>query len=119
MLFIPSVAVNDLWHELILENEDYSSFCNEAFGSLLLPPSKKDKSFNIQMAKFLMWEKSCQEEGLYPLSTYKLPLIYKIDKLLKIKNGLYYSVEKERTKYQKYYAILEAERRDSCGSCGS
>ena len=118
IIILPSIVLDDLWHEFILYSKEYNSFCNEAFGRFLHHSPNDTKSFDVDMARFLAWEESCKLEGLNPSTTSELPLIFKIDELLKIKNGLYYSVSKERYWYKRKYERLEKERASNCASCG-
>jgi len=118
IVIMPSVVVDDLWHEFILYSKEYNSFCRQAFGRFLHHSPNDTKTFDVDMARFLAWEKSCKLEGLNPFTTSELPSIFKIDEQFNIKNGLYYSVSKERYWYRRYYEKLEEERANSCGSCG-
>ena len=118
VLIMPSIVIDDLWHEFLLYSREYRSCCDNAFGDFFHHSPNDTKLFNVEMARFLAWEKSCELEGLSPFETFKLPLIFEIDKLLKIKDGLHYDITKERYWYNKYFEKLEEERRSSCGSCG-
>ena len=104
ILIMPSIVLDDLWHEFILYTKEYNSFCNKAFGSFLHHSPNDTMSFDIELARFLIWEKSCKLEGLDPssTSTSTLPCMFKIDEVLKIKDGLYYAAIKEKYWYQKY-----------------
>ena len=118
VLIMPSIVIDDLWHEFLLYSKEYRSFCDNTFGHFFHHSPNDTKLFNVDMARFLAWEKSCKLEGLSPFETSELPLIFEIDKLLKIEDGLHYDVTKERYWYNKYFEKLEEERKSNCASCG-
>ena len=118
IVIMPSIVIDNLWHEFLLYSKEYHSFCDNAFGYFFHHSPNDTKLFDVDVARFLAWEKSCELEELSPSKTSKLPLIFEIDKLLKIKNGLQYEVTKEKYWYNKYLQKLENERQSSCGSCG-
>ena len=118
VVIMPSIILDDLWHEFMLYTKEYEYFCDNAFGKFFHHSPNDTKLFDVDMARFLAWEKSCELEELSPSQTSQLPLIFEIDKLLNIKDGLHYDVTKEKYWYNKYFQKLEEERRNSCGSCG-
>ncbi len=91
---MPSQIVDVAWHEFILFTKDYATFCNKAFGYFLHhTPSEAMKSpteaqFGIQR----IWQFSCKQAYINPTEPTRLPLLFAIDKHLKIENGFYYTL---------------------------
>ena len=96
MVSMPSRVVDDLWHEFLLFSKSYESFCNKAFGKLLhhVPeeamPSKNSNNKGMKRA----WNLICVKEDIHPKYPNKMPLLFAIDSILEIENGLKYSLNK-------------------------
>jgi hypothetical protein len=90
-LAMPSVAVDDLWHELVLHTRDYDAFCHAAFGHPLhpgprltaVPGGVADRSAallaTLQLAR--------QDENCAPTD---LPLLFRVDQKLGVRGGRRY-----------------------------
>lgn len=82
-LSMPSVVVDDLWHELVLHTHDYTDFCAVAFGRLLLqapgPPAAGQLATTFRLAQ--------QDEGCQPEI---LPLLFRIDRDLAVEGARRY-----------------------------
>ena len=96
MVSMPSRVVDDLWHEFLLFSSVYASFCKKAFGRFLhhIPdeamPSKKSNNEGMKRA----WQLICQKERINPKFPEKMPLLFAIDSMLNIDNGIKYSLTK-------------------------
>ena len=90
---MPSEVVDQLWHEFILYTRHYEEFCNEAFGRFLhhtpaVVLSKKRRNNNEGLRR--VWAHSCRAEGIDPLKATTLPLLFALDRDLKIPGGYVY-----------------------------
>ena len=96
MVSMPSRVVDDLWHEFLLFSSAYESFCKKAFGRLLhhIPdeamPSKNSNSDGMKRA----WQLICLKEEINPKFPDRMPLLFAIDSMLDIENGIKYSLNK-------------------------
>jgi hypothetical protein len=85
-LSMPSVVVDDLWHELVLHTHDYAEFCEAAFGrflhhvpeSAMTPAAAAANRFADLAATFRLAQ---QDEGCRPDA---LPLLFRIDRELAV-----------------------------------
>lgn len=85
-LSMPSVVVDDLWHELVLHTRDYAQFCEAAFGRFLhhMPESAMDPAAaaanrSSQLAATLRLAQ--QDEGCRADA---LPLLFRVDQELDV-----------------------------------
>ena len=86
---MPSVVVDDLWHELIVHTRAYERYCREAFGRFLhhAPEeamSAQDAAANGTWRLRRTHELACEVEGG------PLPLLFRIDALLHVHRGRAY-----------------------------
>ncbi|WP_444928805.1 glycine-rich domain-containing protein [Microbulbifer sp. SSSA002] len=94
MVAMPSQVVDAAWHEFILSTRLYDDFCQKSFGRFLhhtpneVMPSKNSPSEGIKRA----WRIACAHSKIDPSRPDSLPLIFSIDKKLKIKDGFHYSL---------------------------
>ena len=92
---MPSQVVDDLWHEFILTTKDYEAFCKKAFGRffhhtpavVLKSASKSNEGLRR------CWLNVCREELINPRNPTRLPLLFALDKKLKIVNGFHYEAD--------------------------
>ncbi|WP_157314950.1 hypothetical protein [Chitinibacter sp. GC72] len=87
-LAMPSLIVDEYWHEFILHTAVYEEFCKKALGRFLhhTPATGAQGHADLQRT----WVRACRDEGLNPaLAT--LPLIFAIDAALAIPGGQHYS----------------------------
>jgi hypothetical protein len=91
-LSMPSVVVDDLWHELVLHTREYEAFCQAAFGRFLhhvpesamaSPEAAADRSTQL-LATF---ELARQDEGCGPG---ELPVLFRVDQRLPVDGGRRY-----------------------------
>ena len=79
-LSMPSVVVDDMWHELLLHTRDYAAFCNAAFGRFLhhepesaMTPDHAAANRSHRLLKTLRF--AYQDENCRP----ELPLLFRVD----------------------------------------
>lgn len=90
---MPSEVADQLWHEFILYTRHYEAFCKEAFGKFLhhtpaIVLSEKRKTDNEGLRR--VWAHACRAEGIDPLQAKSLPLLFALDRDLKIPGGFIY-----------------------------
>lgn len=90
---MPSQVADDLWHEFILYTRAYQAFTKRAFGRFLhhtpaavLRPDQKADNAGLRR----VWWQACRLEGVDPKSPARLPLLFALDRDLKIPNGFHY-----------------------------
>jgi hypothetical protein len=91
-LSMPSVVVDDLWHELVLHTRDYAAFCDSAFGrflhhvpeSAMSPAAAAANRFTGLEATFRLAQ---LDEGCDPN---RLPLLFRVDHELAVDGGRHY-----------------------------
>lgn len=90
---MPSVVVDDVWHEFILHTRDYEAFCKEYLGFFLHHvPNDDDHKIDEATAKeqiVSLWILACQEEGFDPASPLARPALFYADVLFKVRNESY------------------------------
>ena len=97
---MPSLVVDDLWHEFILHTFDYTRFCQQAFGRYFhhTPAGAMGKSGVQDSGLRLTWRHVCLHENINPRKPTRLPLLFAIDEKLKIAGGYHYSLERKGKK---------------------
>jgi hypothetical protein len=91
-LAMPSVVVDDLWHELVLDTREYATFCQAAFGRFLHhvpdPVSGSPAELASRSRQLLATlEFARQDEGC---EGPQLPLLFSIDQQLAVAGGRRY-----------------------------
>jgi hypothetical protein len=91
-LSMPSVIVDDLWHELVLHTRDYAEFCDVALGRFLhhMPESAMSAADAAAMGKSTLQNTlklAQQDEGIAATA---LPLLFTVDRDLGIEGGRRY-----------------------------
>ncbi len=91
-VFMPSLAVDDLWHEFFLYAKDYDAFCQQAFGHFLhhTPSVVLSQNQNSNEGLRRCWWFACKEENINPRAPIRWPLLFALDKKFNIRNGFYY-----------------------------
>ncbi len=117
MVTMPTRVTDDLWHEFILFSSLYESFCKKAFGRFLhhIPDEAMAKKDNSNDGLKRAWLLICQKEKINPKFPDRLPLLFAIDAILKIENGVKYSLSKLSV------SIISNTQGSSCGTgagCG-
>lgn len=92
---MPSKAVDDLWHEFILQTQAYATFCDAAFGKFFhhVPAAATPKGTDISSAMQLTWRYACLEENINPANPTRMPLLFAIDEKLGIEGGHHYNLK--------------------------
>ena len=91
LLGMPSMAVDLLWHEFILDTAEYSRFCRKAYGGLLhhRPASQMagldEAAINRAMA--LTYAMACRDEGMPVRAPVRLPALFSADADLDLSDG--------------------------------
>jgi hypothetical protein len=91
-LWMPSVVVDDLWHELVLHTRDYAAFCDAAFGRFLhhVPDSAMTTAAAARRrdtALLATLRLAQQDERCDPS---RLPLLFRVDQELAVPGGRRY-----------------------------
>jgi|tagenome__1003787_1003787.scaffolds.fasta_scaffold20947619_1 hypothetical protein len=91
-LSMPSVVVDSLWHEMVLNTRDYAEFCDAAFGHFLhhvpesaMIPAAAAANRTTRLADtfhLAQEDESCRPEVL--------PLLFRVDRELEVKDGRHY-----------------------------
>jgi len=91
---MPSQVVDVAWHEFILFTKEYENFCQKAFGKFHhhIPAEAMKSEENAQYAIRVAWKYACKKEYIYMNDPKKLPLLFAIDKSLKIDDGFFYTL---------------------------
>ncbi|MGZ4957061.1 MAG: glycine-rich domain-containing protein [Methylobacter sp.] len=95
MVSMPSLVVDDAWHEFILSTRIYKKFCSKAMGRFLhhtpaeAMPAPTLAKAGIKRA----WRLACVLEQINPKKPVRLPLIFAMDALLNINNGFIYQLD--------------------------
>jgi hypothetical protein len=88
-LSMPSVAVSDLWHELVLHTGEYAAFCKSAFGRFLPhdPVSAITSTGARSTLLLATLDLARRDEGCDPD---QLPLLFRVDREIGIAGGRTY-----------------------------
>lgn len=110
---MPSEVVDQLWHEFILYTRHYEAFCKGAFGKFLhhtpaIVLSKKHRRNNEGLRR--VWAHACRAEGIDPMKAATLPLLFALDRDLKIPGGFIYHPQCE--------ALREKQKQSGDGGGG-
>jgi hypothetical protein len=94
-LSMPSVVVDDLWHELVLHTREYAAFCDAALGRFLhhTPESAMDAAAaaaNHSTGLVATLRLARQDEGCGPQ---ELPLLFRVDQELGVVGGRRYLID--------------------------
>ena len=94
MVAMPSEIVDVFWHEFLLFTREYQQFCQKGIGRFLhhTPTEAMKTPTSAQEGIKRAWRLACAKESIYPKSPIKLPLLFAIDKKLKIKGGFSYQL---------------------------
>lgn len=89
---MPSQAVDEVWHDFILNTKAYAKFCRRAFGRFMHHTPAVVMSSNRKSNEGLRrcWWFSCIEENIDPRKPLRLPLLFAIDSKLNISDGFKY-----------------------------
>lgn len=90
---MPSKVVDAAWHAFLLDSLRYHDYCQHVFGRYLHHHPDKvsnNDNRNKQKAMSLVWQLSCRLEDINPYQPKRLPLLFAIDDLLRIRGGYRY-----------------------------
>ncbi|WP_419768311.1 hypothetical protein [Arcobacter sp.] len=95
MTAMPSKVIGVAWHSFSLLTNEYGDFCNKAFPDYLYySPAECMKSYSFaQESLQKTWTFACLRENIKPNTPHKIPLLFQLDKDLKISDGFFYSLE--------------------------
>lgn len=112
MLFMPSKAVDALWHAFILDTRAYHAFCRHAFGRYFhhVPSGRMAADIQREPAVWRTWALACREENIPPAPPTRLPLLFAIDEKLRIPDGSHYSLAQ--------FAMRRSTGGGGCGGSG-
>ncbi len=108
---MPSKVVDIAWHHFILHTIDYHAFCKGAFGHFYnhMPSSPVEQAEDVQMELRRTWSIACKLENVDPGHPTRIPLLYRLDAMLKIEDGHYYELVEGRVRYGK---VREEDREE-------
>lgn len=90
---MPSVVVDEVWHEFILHTRDYEAFCEKYLGFFLHHvPNDDENPVDEKIGKeqiLSLWILACQESGFDPSSSEAKPPLFYTDVLFKERNSSY------------------------------
>ena len=94
MVAMPSEIVDVFWHEFLLFTREYQDFCKKGIGRFLhhTPTEAMKTPTSAQEGIKRAWRLACAKENINPKHPSKLPLLFTIDKSLKIKGGFSYQL---------------------------
>lgn len=94
---MPSIVVDKLWHEFILSSQEYTRFCNHAYGSYLhhqqhSEPKYKDLRDKNISPGLLNTYKASTDMNIGMIAVGTLPLIFALDQIVDSANGFHYDL---------------------------
>ena len=94
MVAMPSEIVDVAWHEFLLFTREYQMFCKKGIGKFLhhTPTEAMKSKTSAKEGIKRAWRLACAKEKINPKYPKVLPLIFRIDSLLKIKGGFTYQL---------------------------
>ena len=97
MVAMPSQVVDIAWHEFLLFTREYEVFCKAVFGRFLhhVPTENMPSTTTPQAGIETAWKLACARENMALEFPHKLPLIFEIDRNLKISDGFHYTLNCE------------------------
>lgn len=124
-----SEVADELWHEFILHTRAYCEFCEKIFGKYIHHnPTENNVEYdwrNKEIPNEFMNLYKFSLNSPFNIQS-KVPLIFTIDELLKIKGGYQFNMTNIQEQYnniekQKAKEIEEKKKKDSssCSSCNS
>ena len=101
MVAMPSEIVDVVWHEFLLFTREYETFCKKGLGRFLhhTPTEAMKHKSSASVGLKRAWRLACVKEDINYKAPHKLPLLFEIDKKLKIKGGFTYSLNCKSNPY--------------------
>ena len=96
MVSMPTRVADDLWHEFLLFSANWEQFSKKAFGRLLhhIPKEAMVEKYSNSDGMKRAWQLICIKENIHPKHPDRMPLLFAIDSILEIENGITYSLNK-------------------------
>jgi hypothetical protein len=90
---MPSQVVDVAWHQFILFTKNYEAFCKKGVGRFVhhTPTEAMKSKTTAQSGIKRAWRLACNLESINPKLPSRLPMLFAIDKKLKIEDGFFYS----------------------------
>lgn len=117
-----SEIADQLWHEFILNTQDYSDFCEKTFGKYIHhKPNNKDVTYDWtdKEISLNMMHLYRHTRDNYYNSVKNTPLIFTIDEALHIPNGYKFDIKKIEEQNKKITDDEEEKNKNSSISCSS
>jgi len=89
---MPSRIVDGAWHTFMLFPRDYAAFCERAFGRFPHAPDDTGADDDAKTALDHTWRVACARERIDARQASRLPLLFAIDRRLKVPDGRYYAL---------------------------
>ena len=133
MTAMPSRVTDDAWHLFILFTRDYEEFCRRAFGHYLhhtpaeamrkpagISVSGDAPSLALRAGLKTTWRLACRAEGMDPLVSQTLPLLFAVDMMLGVEGATRYDAQ-QMALFARVGSTTAATGHTSCGgaSCSS
>ena len=117
---MPSMVVDDLWHEFILFTREYRAFCDYAFGRFLhhTPAVKMGAVVSDNEGLRRVWWFCCLEENINPRKATRLPLLFALDRKLGMADGFVYDLHCRRRLASAEAAAGAGVAAGGCGGVG-
>jgi hypothetical protein len=92
LLAIPSLAVDILWHDFILDTKSYDQFCRKAYGRKMqhrpeisaCEAATADFNGHAMARTFAL---ACKDEGIRPTQPTELPILFRVDREMHLPDG--------------------------------
>ncbi|HET9483392.1 MAG TPA: hypothetical protein VFO79_05505 [Xanthomonadales bacterium] len=91
---MPSRAVDEAWHEFIVDTPRYVEFCTRAFGRYVHHrPAEPMRDADESKAQLrVCWRLACENAGIDPRAPQRLPKLFAIDRELDFPRGFRYRI---------------------------
>lgn len=122
---MPSRIVDELWHNFMLDSQNYAAFCKNAFGGMFHHKPGEDtggnkklslvKSFPTELFNTYKYVKELKHYGMLSVIS-GVPVLFALDSALQVENGFYYDTQ---TMQNIELMMLQKTQEASSGSTGS
>ncbi len=111
LVWMPSRAVDALWHALILDTDLYARFCRQAFGRMLHHrPAASTPHADPLAPQMRCWQRACRLQGLDPRRALVVPALFAVDDRI----GLPGAVVHDAQQWSQQFSVwIEQARRSS------
>jgi hypothetical protein len=117
---MPSKVVDVAWHEFILFTKAYQKFSQKSFGRFFhhTPTESIKDNDTVDNTLKLTWQLACFHENIMPSAPNRLPLLFAIDKLLKIEDGNIYTLGNNLTNTLSSHRYSCSSNNSGTSGCG-